>query len=160
MNPLGGKPGLMTLFEQMHKRSKYARHAVDVKYLREFLISHIVFNAKKPMIGAVRVFVADVDGAIVGFVIAGAERLYNIGVDLMVSDIFFYVSAGGPASAAEKLWSAVEEWSAVPYVAFVRPTVTDAISDWTRTASFFKRRGYKQIGGMFESPVRTTRSVA
>lgn len=145
---------LLPLFREMHQRSRFSGFTMDEKYLHHMLCQIAFANAFKAWDGAMQVFIAEGEGRIEGFVLVACERLYHIGVDLMVSDLYFYVREGGDAKAADGLWDAVEEWANAPGVVTIWPGVSNAIlENYKRAELFFKRRGYKARGTMLEKAV-------
>lgn len=155
--------GLFGLVKETHARSRYACYPADEKLAREFLLRTIFFNQRKAADDATHIFVAEHDGALVGYIVPHAERLYHLCRPLMVSDLYFYVRPGSHFAAAHALWDALETWADVPEVVSIQPGITNAVlPDWEIAAKFYEARGYTRIGGIFEKSrePQAARSVA
>lgn len=153
---------LFPLITEAHRRSNIAAYALDERFCREFCLTLMMANFKRPVHDAAHIFVAEQEGELHGFVIPASQRLYVFGRDLIVSDMIFYTREDAHASAAGLLWDAVEAWANVPEVVSIRPGVTNAIGDPERTALFFEHRGYERMGLLLEKrrPAAVARRVA
>jgi hypothetical protein len=155
--------GVLDLVRDMYRRSRYSGLTLDEKFVKQMLLQIAMANAARAADGAIQCYVADADGDLVGFIIPVCDRFYHVGVELMVSDMFFYVREGAPARAAAALWRQLETWARAPGVVAVWPGANDAIDgDIERTAKFFTRRGYRRRGITFEklTAASAARSVA
>jgi len=149
---------LLPLFREMYSRSRYAAFTLDEKYVHHLLCQIAMANAGRAWEGAMQLFLAEDDSQVHGFILPVCDRLYHIGKELMVSDLFFYVREGGDPAAAAGLADAMETWANAPGVVFLWPGVTDAIeADTERTANFWRRRGYRSRGVMLEKEVHFTK---
>ena len=152
--------GLMPLFRELYQRSRYREFTLDEKYLHGMFCQIAFANAHRAADGAMQVFVAEGEQGIEGFVMVACERLYHVGVQLMVSDLYFYVREGADPHAAGGLWNAVEEWANAPGVVKLWPGVSNALTEnYERTALFFKRRGYRMRGLMLEKDLTYTKEA-
>lgn len=144
-------PLIYKLIEEGHKRSKYKDFNIDVAETKQLLISAIQRMTVKGAGGTCSYVLENKDG-IYGFIIGVTERIYHISTDLYATDLFLYIS---PTFVTVRnlnlLFLAFEGWALEnKKVKFIKLGVTDIIDDYNRLGKFYKRKGYRQIGLMFE----------
>lgn len=144
-------PFIYGLIEEGHKRSKYKDFIIDVGETKQLLLQAIQrMTVNGP--GGTCAYVLCNDELIEGFLIGVTERIYHISTSLYATDLFFYLS---PDITTIKnmlmIFDAFEAWAVKnKKVKFIKLGVTDIIDDYNRLGKFYKRKGYRQIGIMFE----------
>jgi hypothetical protein len=97
---------VLDLFREMYRRSRYAEFTLDERYVKQMLLQIAMANPHRAADAAMQCFIAESDTArdLHGFIMPACDRIYHVGAELMVSDLFFYVREGAPARTAAALW--------------------------------------------------------
>lgn len=149
----GDIPRLTALFEEGHKRSKYAQRAtLDVKETKSLLMQSIQRHGGGHP-GSTFVVVSERGERVDGFFIGVLQRVYHVAVELEATDLHFFMPVG--STDTRKIISAFEEWAqANERVIAITLGVTDVIGDPDRTGVIYERRGYKKVGAIWQRSLR------
>lgn len=139
-------PRIKELATECWRRSRYKDEPMSEKRFRETCVSSISEEAAC-------LLVAEVNGAVEGFVIGITDWVYVFGKNRYATDVMLYVSEHG-RGAFRTLVQAFVLWaSRLPEkyrVRHVWMASTNAVSDPERTGKVYERLGFMRIGNIYE----------
>lgn len=151
----GDIPGLYRLIGEGHANSRYAASEEIDEREAKALLMRCIQRHGSPNVGGSCVFVAEAGGRIDGFIVGLLDRVYHLGRRFSAEDLFFYVSPDSEPTMAGRLIDAYVAWAeANEKVIEIKLAATDIIDDWRRTAHLYERKGFHQIGAIYERASR------
>lgn len=121
---------------------------VNTKALEQLLLGCVAGQNGKGL-AATFLDVAERDGKIVAFLAGSCSRVYNIGEELVTSDLFL-INEGGHAADTLALVDSYIAWAkSQPKVIEIGLSWSDAAGG-AGIAAVFKRKGFKKVGEQWE----------
>lgn len=147
-------PRMRSLMEEMCARSVYAgRTEIDKRECFAVLTNAIQRHGMKNA-GGTMVMVAEAGGVVEGFIIGVIDRVYHVGVALMVTDLFFITSERAEPQDAYRMLKALIRWGEEnPKVIEVRCGVTGIVGNVDDIGALYARAGMNRVGAFFEKGI-------
>jgi hypothetical protein len=150
----GDIPQLYALLEEMHGLTIYSHLRLDEKRAKSLLVSSIQRHGGDAA-GSTNVLVSDLDGNLAGLIIGVLVPIYEIAVELLATDLMFYVRPGTPAHEGIEMLDETQAWAQrSPMVRILRFGAVDTMGDYKRVGKLYERRGFRQSGAIYEREVK------
>ncbi len=140
-------PDICSLMAEGHKKSTLSAYPINVKRKLKPLLMDSIRSGTKC------VYVAIKDEKVIGFIVGVIDDLYHILDVKYVADLFFYVAKddrgeGGALFDAFIAWGKSQKG-----VVRIRPSATNVVGSYERTAKMYARKGFTQEGVIFDMEV-------
>jgi len=144
-------PQLVALFEDAHRRSKYAsRAALDLRECKRILVQAMQRHGGVGQ-GSSFVRVAENDGKVEALIVGIIDRVYHVTDKLYATDLFWLASEQANPRDSVGLMKSMVRWASEnPAVIEIRVGATDVIANHDRMAPLYERMGFRACGAIFE----------
>lgn len=147
--------GIMDLLHDAYDRSIYrGKTEIDEREARALVMRSMQRHGGANE-GSTWVAVSEWDGKIQGLILGVLSRVYNIGIHLSCTDIFWVCTEDVPPTDPWKLYNSMLKWAGKnPKVIEIVPGVTGAMMDYERSGKIFVRHGFEPFGTIYRKENR------
>lgn len=144
-------PDVETMLREMLALSKYAgRMEYSDSEMRSTLESAVA-TQNQPGPGGTLFLIAEQDGKVCGFMVGMLSRVYHISNKLVAQDAWLYARKGSRAAHTFQMIDKYIAWAqGNRRVIEINLSWQDALPGAARVAGLYRRKGFTQVGEIFE----------